>query len=68
MGSSAASATPVVQGFNTALPHNVLAAGQAVPVADSNANAMPTPSAWPAEIVDSMAWSAQFFGTVQQKK
>jgi hypothetical protein len=24
-----------------------------------------TPSAWPAEIVDSMAWSVQFFGAVQ---
>jgi hypothetical protein len=27
-----------------------------------------TPSAWPAEIVDSMAWSVQFFGAVQSEE
>lgn len=27
-----------------------------------------TPSAWPPEIVDSMAWSVQFFGAAQSKE
>ena len=25
----------------------------------------PTPQNWPAEIIDSMAWSSQFFGATQ---
>ncbi|KAH6971189.1 fungal-specific transcription factor domain-containing protein [Ilyonectria sp. MPI-CAGE-AT-0026] len=29
---------------------------------------MPTPSNWPAEIIDSMAWSAQFFEAIQPEE
>lgn len=35
---------------------------------DAPEHFVPTPSAWPPELVDSMVWSSQFLGAVQPKE
>lgn len=55
-------------GAQDALPvYSADAALGAPGLADGCTDALPTPSAWPPELVDSMVWSSQFLGAVQPK-